>query len=79
MLVPADLEPEKLVATSVYGATILAVDGSYDDCSRLSVELSFELDWAFVNVGLRSVLRRGLEDARVRDRRAARLGASRTR
>ena len=56
---PADLEPEKLVATSVYGAQILAVEGSYDDCSRLSVELSFELDWAFVNVGLRSYYAEG--------------------
>jgi threonine synthase len=52
---PADLEPEKLVATAVYGATVYAVDGSYDDCSRLTVELSFELEsWAFVNVGLRT-------------------------
>ena len=59
VLVPADLEPEKLVATAVYGAQILAVDGSYDDCSRLSVELSFELDWAFVNVGLRSYYAEG--------------------
>jgi len=40
---PADLEPEKIGATAVYGATIYAVDGSYDDCSRLTVELSFEL------------------------------------
>jgi threonine synthase len=56
---PADLEPEKLTATAVYGATIYAVDGSYDDCSRLSVELSFELEWAFVNVGLRSYYAEG--------------------
>ena len=56
---PADLEPEKLAATAVYGATIYAVDGNYDDCSRLSVELSFELDWAFVNVGLRSYYAEG--------------------
>ena len=54
VLCPADLEPEKLIATSVYGATIYAVDGTYDDCSRLSVELSFELPWGFVNVGLRA-------------------------
>ena len=59
VLVPADLEPEKLVATAVYGAQIFAVNGSYDDCSRLSVELSFELDWAFVNVGLRSYYAEG--------------------
>ena len=56
---PADLEPEKLTATAVYGATIYAVDGTYDDCSRLTVELSFELDWAFVNVGLRSYYAEG--------------------
>jgi threonine synthase len=59
VLVPASLEPEKLIATSVYGARIIAVDGSYDDCSRLSVELSFELDWAFVNVGPRSYYAEG--------------------
>jgi threonine synthase len=56
---PADLEPEKLTATAVYGATIYAVDGSYDDCSRLTIELSFELPWAFVNVGLRSYYAEG--------------------
>ncbi len=56
---PSDLEPEKLTATAVYGATIYTVDGTYDDCSRLLVELSFELDWAFVNVGLRSYYAEG--------------------
>jgi threonine synthase len=56
---PADIEPEKLVATAAYGATIYAVDGTYDDCSRLTVELSFELEWAFVNVGLRSYYAEG--------------------
>ncbi len=56
---PADLEPEKLTATAIYGATIYAVDGTYDDCSRLTVELSFELPWAFVNVGLRSYYAEG--------------------
>jgi threonine synthase len=56
---PADLEPEKLVATAAYGATVYAVDGTYDDCSRLTIELSFELDWGFVNVGLRSYYAEG--------------------
>src|SRR5207253_10788980 len=51
---PRDLEREKLVATSAYGATVYAGRGTYDDCSRLTVELSFELPWAFVNVGLRT-------------------------
>jgi threonine synthase len=56
---PYDLEREKLVATAAYGATIYAVRGTYDDCSRLTVELSFELDWGFVNVGLRSYYAEG--------------------
>ena len=56
---PADLEPEKLTAAAAYGATLYTVAGSYDDCSRLTIELSFELDWGFVNVGLRSYYAEG--------------------
>ena len=59
ILCPADLEHEKLVASAIYGPTIYAVDGSYDDCSRLTVELSFEVDWSFVNVQLRSYYAEG--------------------
>jgi threonine synthase len=56
---PADLEPEKLAAAAAYGPTIYAVDGTYDHCSRLSVELAFELPWGFVNVNLRSYYAEG--------------------
>jgi threonine synthase len=56
---PADVEPEKLVATAAFRPTIYAVQGTYDDCSRLTIELSFELPWAFVNVGLRSYYAEG--------------------
>jgi threonine synthase len=56
---PNGLEQEKLLGTAVYGATVYAVDGTYDHCSRLTVELSFELPWAFVNVGLRSYYAEG--------------------
>ena len=59
VFVPADLEPEKLAAAAVYGPTVYAVDGNYDHCSRLSVELSFELPWGFVNVNLRSYYAEG--------------------
>jgi threonine synthase len=59
VFVPADLEPEKLSAAAAYGPTIYAVDGNYDHCSRLTVELSFELDWGFVNVNLRSYYAEG--------------------
>jgi threonine synthase len=56
---PNGLEREKLLGTAVYGATVYAVDGTYDHCSRLTVELSFELPWAFVNVGLRAYYAEG--------------------
>jgi threonine synthase len=53
VLYPETVEPEKLLATAVYGGEMYAVRGTYDDCSRLVVELAGELDWAFVNVNLR--------------------------
>jgi len=56
---PAGLEREKFIATAVYGATIYAVEGSYDDYSRLALELSFELPWAFVNAQLRAYYAEG--------------------
>lgn len=59
VFVPADLEPEKLLAAAAYGPTVYAVNGHYDHCSRLSVELSFELPWGFVNVNLRSYYAEG--------------------
>ena len=56
---PAGLEAEKLRATTVYGATVYAVRGSYDDCSRLVSELAGEVDWGIVNVNLRSYYAEG--------------------
>jgi threonine synthase len=54
VLVPADLEPQKILGTAIYGGTLVAVDGSYDDVNRLAVELADErADWAFVNVNVR--------------------------
>src|SRR4051812_450037 len=56
---PEGLEAEKFRATTVYGATIYAVRGSYDDCSRLVSELAGEVDWGIVNVNLRSYYAEG--------------------
>jgi len=53
VFVPADLEPAKIQATAVYGATVVAVDGTYDDVNRLCAELAGEHPWAFVNVNVR--------------------------
>jgi threonine synthase len=53
VFVPADLEEQKLLATDVYGTTLVGVDGNYDDVNRLCTQLSEERGWAFVNVNLR--------------------------
>jgi threonine synthase len=53
VLIPADLEEQKILASGIYGTTLVAVDGSYDDVNRLCTELCAERDWAFVNVNLR--------------------------
>jgi threonine synthase len=59
VLYPDTVEPEKLLATAVYGGEMYAVRGNYDDCSRMVVELAGELDWAFVNVNLRAYYAEG--------------------
>jgi threonine synthase len=56
VFIPSDLELAKVVQTAVYGGTLVAVDGSYDDVNRLTSELAetdeFE-DVAFVNQNVR--------------------------
>jgi threonine synthase len=54
VLIPADLEPQKVIGSAVYGGSLVAVQGSYDDVNRLASELADEReDWAFVNVNVR--------------------------
>jgi threonine synthase len=53
VFVPADLEEQKIVATAVYGTTLVAVNGVYDDVNRLCMELAADRPWAFVNVNVR--------------------------
>jgi threonine synthase len=54
VLVPANLELQKILTTAVYGGTFVTVDGNYDDVNRLASELAGEHDdWAFVNVNVR--------------------------
>ena len=50
---PADLEKGKILAAAVYGATLVAVDGTYDEVNRLCSELADNHRWAFVNVNMR--------------------------
>ena len=53
VFVPADLEPAKIDHALSYGATVVPVNGTYDEINRLSLEIADEEGWAFVNVNLR--------------------------
>jgi threonine synthase len=53
ILVPADLEPAKILNTRVYGARLVRIDGNYDHVNRLCTLIADEYNWGFVNVNLR--------------------------
>jgi threonine synthase len=53
VFIPADLEQAKIDHALAYGATVVPIEGTYDDVNRLSMEVADELGWAFVNVTLR--------------------------
>jgi threonine synthase len=53
VFVPADLERAKVLATSVYGATVVGVTGTYDEVNRLCTQVAFKYGWGFVNINLR--------------------------
>jgi threonine synthase len=53
ILIPEKLEPNKIAATSIYGARVIAVRGNYDDVNRLCSEIADRRPWGFVNVNLR--------------------------
>jgi threonine synthase len=60
VFIPADLEQQKVVTTAVYGCTLVAIDGTYDDVNRLCAELTSEHpSWAFVNVNVRTYYAEG--------------------
>ncbi|MDA8302311.1 MAG: threonine synthase [Actinomycetota bacterium] len=60
VFIPADLELPKVVTTAVFGGTLVALEGNYDDVNRLCAELASEYPtWAFVNVNVRSYYAEG--------------------
>jgi threonine synthase len=50
---PADLEKGKVIGAAIYGPTLVAVDGTYDEVNRLCSELADNNRWAFVNINMR--------------------------
>jgi threonine synthase len=54
VLVPSNLERQKIIASAVYETTLIAIEGSYDDVNKLASEIAGEEEgWAFVNVNVR--------------------------
>jgi threonine synthase len=56
VVIPSNLEAQKILTTATYNGVLLAVDGTYDDVNRLCSELigdPLTAEWGFVNVNLR--------------------------
>jgi threonine synthase len=53
IFVPADLERAKVLGTSIYGAKVIGVHGTYDEVNRLCTQVAFKYGWGFVNINLR--------------------------
>ena len=50
---PSDLEKGKITGAAIYGPTMVAVNGTYDEVNRMCSELADNLHWAFVNINMR--------------------------
>jgi threonine synthase len=59
ILVPSDLERAKVLGTSVYGAKLVGVRGTYDQVNRLCTQIAFKYGWGFVNINLRAYYAEG--------------------
>ena len=53
VFIPSDLERGKVIGAAVYGPTMVAVDGTYDEVNRLCSEVGDNYPWAFVNINMR--------------------------
>lgn len=53
VFVPANIEPGKTLMATVFGANIVAVNGTYDEANRLASQVADEYGWAFVNINMR--------------------------
>lgn len=54
VFIPSNLERAKVLGSAIYGTTLVAVDGTYDDINRLCSELADDRpEWAFVNQNVR--------------------------
>lgn len=59
VFIPQDLEPGKIVGSSVAGPHVVGIDGNYDDVNRLCTQVGDRYGWAFANINLRSYYAEG--------------------
>ena len=53
VFIPYNLEAGKVIGAAIYGPTIMAVQGGYDEVNRLCSEIADSYHWAFVNINMR--------------------------
>ena len=53
VLIPADLEPSKILGSLIFGTNVIGIQGAYDQVNRLCSEIAGKYQWGFVNVNLR--------------------------
>ena len=59
VFIPDNLEAGKLLGSAIFGPTILAIAGNYDDVNRLCTQVADRYGWGFVNINLRSYYAEG--------------------
>ena len=59
VFIPDDLEAGKRLGSAIFGPTILAINGNYDDVNRLCSQISDRYGWGFVNINLRAYYAEG--------------------
>jgi len=59
VFIPNNLEAGKLLGSAIFGPTILAIAGNYDDVNRLCTQVADRYGWGFVNINLRSYYAEG--------------------
>src|SRR6202140_5151855 len=53
VLIPADLEPTKILGSLIFGTNVIGIQGAYDQVNRLCSEIAGKYHGGFVNVNLR--------------------------
>ena len=54
IFIPSNIEANKIIQASIYGARLISINGTYDDANRLAVQASENYNWPIVNINLRS-------------------------